>query len=206
MHSSLPETPLRTRALALALALGACAALGLPGAASAASARCKRSLPVVAYRADGIVVRLPEGTRLPVACAAETGYATSESSLAVSRDGALVYSPAGSENSMARSLDGGSSWSLTAPANEQPTAFWNTVDPWVIADRRTGRIFWSHATGPVRNEGELPGDAGFGLAAAYGFQVYTSADDGFSWTTADYQTAPMGDWEQVFVGPPPPLM
>ena len=84
MHSSLRETQLRT----VALALGACAAFCLPSPASAAACGCKRSLPVVAHRADGIAVRLPEGARLPVACAAETGYATSESSLAVSKDGA----------------------------------------------------------------------------------------------------------------------
>ena len=93
MHSSPRETPLRT----LALALCACAALCLPAPASAAAAGCKRSLPVVAHRAGGVVVSLPEGARLPVACAVETGYATSESSLAVSKDGALVYSPAGSD-------------------------------------------------------------------------------------------------------------
>src|ERR1700751_5026693 len=99
MHSSPLETPLRT--LALALALGACAGAALAAPASAATAGCKRSLPVVAHRAGGTPVRLPEGARLPVACAVETGYATSESSLAVSKDGAVVYSPAGSENSMA---------------------------------------------------------------------------------------------------------
>ena len=151
-------------------------------------------------------MQLPAGASLPVACATETGYATSESTIAVSGNGTLIYSPAQTENTMARSLDGGLTWNFTYPADEQPTSFWNTVDPYVIADRRTGRVFWSHATGPVRNEGGLPQDAGFYLAAAYGFQIYTSADDGFSWTTADYQTAPMGDWEQVFVGPPPPLM
>src|SRR5438874_521690 len=51
---------------------------------------------------------------------------------------------------------------------------------------------------------KLPAGAGFYLAAAYGFQVYRSSDDGRSWKTADYQTAPTGDWEQVFTGPPPP--
>jgi hypothetical protein len=117
---------------------------------------------------------------------------------------ALVYSPAASENSMARSQNQGASWSLTAPAQAQQTSFWNTVDPDVIADRRTGRVFWSHATGPVRNEKELPEESGFWLAAAYGFQVYSSGDEARTFTTADYQTAPTGDWEKVFVGPPPP--
>lgn len=141
---------------------------------------------------------------LPIACATATGYASSESSLAVTDKGTLVYSPAETENSMARSSDGGASWSLTYPADEQHTAFWNTVDPWVIADRRTGWVFWTHATGPVRDEGGLPQGSGFYLAAAAGFQVYTSSDDARSWKTADYSNAPTGDWEKLFVGPPPP--
>jgi hypothetical protein len=173
-------------------------------AAAASAPGCKRTLPVVAHHAGGGPLRVPHRARLPVVCATETGYATSESTLAVTKDGALVYSPAETENSMARSLNAGASWSLTYPAQEQHTSFWNTVDPDVIADRRTGRVFWSHATGPVRNQGELPEEAGFWLAAAYGFQVYSSSDDARTFSTADYQTAPTGDWEKVFVGPPPP--
>lgn len=182
--------------------------LALPaGAAQAATAPqpagCNPDWPVVAHLAGGEAVTLPAGSRLPVACASATGYATSESTIALS-GGVLVYSPAETENSMARSLDGGASWSLTYPATEQPTSFWNTVDPDLITDPRTGRLFWAHATGPVRNEGSLPDGAGFYLAAASGFQVYTSTDQGRSWSTADYSTAPTGDWEKVFAGPPPP--
>jgi hypothetical protein len=191
--------PAAVAALAGTLAPSTAAAAGTANVSG-----CNRSLPVVAHRAGGSVVRLPRGDRLPVACASETGFATSESTIAVTGNGTLVYSPASSENSMARSLDGGASWNLTAPAVAQPTSFWNTVDPYVVSDRRTGRVFWAHATGPVRNEGGLPEEAGFYLAAAYGFQVYTSKDDARTFSTADYQTAPTGDWEKVFVGPPPP--
>src|SRR5436305_661160 len=111
---------------------------------------------------------------------------------------------------MARSTDDGATWTLTKPKLEQPTGFWNTVDPDVIADRRTGWVFWSHATGPVRDEtalthvSPLTQGAGFYLAAAQGFQVYGSRDDGRSWTTADYSTAPTGDWEKLAAGPPRP--
>jgi hypothetical protein len=195
-------TALRGWAIAIALAAGACSCA--PSASAATVPGCHSAWPVIAHRAGGTVVRLPRGARRPVACATETGYATSESSLAVTKNGVLVYSPAESENSMTRSTNNGTSWSLTYPAVEQPTSFWNTVDPYVIADRRTGRVFWSHATGPVRNEGGLPEEAGFYLAAAYGFQVYSSSDDARTFSTADYQTAPTGDWEKVFVGPPPP--
>lgn len=195
----------RWRRCAVASACLAGALATVPGEAGAIKiVGCSATLPVVAHRAGGITVHLPRGARKPTACASETGYASSESSLAVTADGTLVYSPAQTENSMARSLNGGGGWSLTYPAVEQHTSFWNTVDPYVIADRRTGRVFWSHATGPVRNEGELPEESGFYLAAAYGFQVYSSSDDAATFTTADYSTAPTGDWEKVFAGPAPP--
>src|SRR4051794_15429869 len=187
---------------------GALAALALAAAAAPASAAtppgCHSSWPVVAHHAGGVGVKLPAGARSPIACAVQTGYATSESTIAATTGGTLIYSPAETENSMARSTDKGATWNITYPADAQPTSFWNTVDPFLIADRRTGRIFWSHATGPVRNEDDLPDNAGFWLAAAYGFEVYTSADAGRTWMTSDNETAPTGDWEQVFTGPPPP--
>jgi hypothetical protein len=170
---------------------------------------CDPSLPVVAHHTGGAIVQLPAGDALPVACAVQTGYPTSETTLAITGSGTLIFSPAQTENSMARSVDVGASWTLTKPKVEQPTGFWNTVDPDVITDWRTGRVFWSHATGPVRDEtalpqvNPLPQGAGFYLAAAQGFQVYSSRTDGRSWTTADYSTAPTGDWEKLAVGPPP---
>ena len=185
---------------------GAAILLTLSAAPAGAATQpgCHTSWPVVAHRAGGIGVKPPAGTSPPRACAVETGYATSESTIAVTHNSTLIYSPAETENSMARSTDNGASWNLTYPADAQPTSFWNTVDPFVITDRRTGRVFWSHATGPVRNEDDLPDNAGFWLAAAYGFEVYRSADDGRTWQTSDNETAPTGDWEQVFTGPPPP--
>jgi BNR/Asp-box repeat len=183
-------------------------ALAAPARAQA-PAGCDPSLPVVAHRAGGAVVALPAGDTRPVSCADPIGYPTSETTLAMTDAGTLIFSPAQTENTMARSTDGGATWSLTRPAGEQPTGFWNTVDPDVVADRRTGRVFWSHNTGPVRNETGLPQinplaqGAGFYLAAAQGFQVYSSSDDGLTWTTADYSTAPTGDWEKLAVGPPP---
>jgi hypothetical protein len=186
--------------------LGSLASLAVAVGAAPASAAtppgCHAGWPVTAHRAGAGVVKLSAGARPPTVCAAQTGYATSESTVAVAGDGSLIYSPAETENSMARSTDNGASWNITSPADAQPTSFWNTVDPFVIADRRTGRVFWSHATGPVRNEDDLPDNAGFWLAAAYGFEVYTSADNGRTWTTSDNETAPTGDWEQVFTGPP----
>jgi hypothetical protein len=177
-----------------------------PGAAAAPAGApgCAPELPVVAHHAGGALV---PGS-LPTACVTETGMATSESTIGVTRRGTVVYSPAISENSVARSLDGGETWSATYPPDEQYTALWNTDDPYLTVDRRTGRIFWSHATGPTRtapilvSDSPLPSGIPTAIAAAAGFQVYWSADEGVSWHTADNQTAPTGDWEKVFAGPP----
>lgn len=185
-------------------------ALLLPAAAAAAppagAPGCAPGLPVVAHHAGGALV----AAALPTACVTETGMAASESTIGVTRRGTIVYSPAISENSVARSLDGGATWSATYPPDEQYTALWNTDDPYLTVDRRTGRIFWSHATGPTRtapilvSDSPLPSGIPTAIAAAAGFQVYSSADEGASWHTADDQTAPTGDWEKVFTGPPAP--
>jgi hypothetical protein len=149
------------------------------------------------------------GATVPRACALETGYASSESTIAVTNSGAIFYSPAHTENSVARSTDEGASWDLTYPPKMQYTSLWNTVDPFVTVDRRTGRLFWLRATGDLRTfpvaveESPAPYQASTAIAYAHGFQTYSSPDDGRSWTTADYQHENMGDWEKLFVGPPP---
>lgn len=187
--------------------LAACA----PAAAAAGDAAygpgCDPALPVVAHHAGGRPANPPAGEPRPVACAVDTGYDSSESSIAVTNAGAVVYSPAQTENSMARSLDEGATWSLTYPPDEQFTALWNTVDPQLAVDRRTGRAFWIHATGQLRTApvlvsgSPLPWEVTTAIAYASGFQVYSSADDGRHWRTADYSSEPMGDWEKVFAGP-----
>ncbi len=189
----------------VALAIGALTPALSAGSATAevsAGTGCQPGWPVVAYHPGGQPA--PPPSPRPVSCATATGYPASESTLTITPHGTLVYSPAETENTVARSVDGGASWSLAYPADEQYTSFWNTVDPYLITDPRTGRVFWAHATGPVRTEGSLPQGAGFYLAAASGFQVYTSTDEGRTFTTADYSTAPTGDWEKLFVGPARP--
>jgi hypothetical protein len=146
-----------------------------------------------------------------VVCATTTGYATSESTIAVTDTGAIFYSPANTENSMARSTDEGATWSLVQPTRMQHTSLWNTVDPNVVVDRRTGRLFWAHTTHTDELNPPLAADGTpldwlvpTAIANAHGFQVYSSPDDGQTWTTADYQHAFTADWEKVFVGPPTP--
>jgi hypothetical protein len=98
----------------------------------------------------------------PTGGTADTDYATSESTIAVPSVNTLIYSPAASENSMARSTNAGATWSLTQPAVEQPTAFWNTVDPDMIAVggrlHKAGVPSISYIAGPNYLVDLAPGD------------------------------------------------
>jgi hypothetical protein len=192
------------------LAGAALVLLALPaGASGAPVGGCHPSWPVVAYRAGAGASR-PQGVPLPVACGTATGYATSETTLAVTNTGAILFSPADSENSLARSEDQGATWNLVAPRRLQRTSLWNTVDPAVVVDRRTGRAFWVHTTYTEDLRWPLPDQSAAAwlvptaVANAHGFQVYSSADEGRTWTTADYQHENTADWEKLFAGPPPP--
>jgi hypothetical protein len=201
----------RARVLpALALwALAAQAALLSPSAGAVAPrpTGCQPGWPVVAHLADGTRVRFTG--KLPVPCAMPTRYATSETTIAIAPDGNIFFSPANTENTIAHSSDGGAFWTLSAPQQLQYTSLWNTTDPWITVDRRTGRVFWVRATGELRtapvlvDESPLGWQAPQAFAYAHGFQVYSSSDDGLNWTTADDRTQPTGDWEKIFVGPPP---
>ncbi len=191
------------------LALSATPARAASSSPPPASVGCHPGWPVVVYRPGVVVAGPPTGSRVPVACATTTGYPTSESTIAVTHTGAIFYSPANTENSMARSTDGGATWSLVQPTRMQYTSLWNTVDPDVVVDRRTGRLFWAHTTHtdevkpPLATNGTPLGWlVPTAIANAHGFQVYSSPDDGRTWTTADYQQVSTADWEKVFVGPP----
>ena len=199
------------RALAAAIAVTAAAPLGLHLTSGSAATPaegavgCHVAWPVVAHHPGGQRVA---ASGLPVACAVSTGYATSETSVAVSNGGAVFFSPAQTENTMGRSVDSGASWGLSRPPVEELTALWNTVDPVTVVDRTTDRIFWVHATGGTRTTpilvsvSPLPPPIPTIIAYASGFQVYSTGDDGRTWTTADYHTAPTGDWEKIAVGRP----
>jgi hypothetical protein len=207
------ERSIRPLAAVLALALAALA----PAAASARgkppspTARgCHARWPVSAFRAGvGRVYPVRVG-RLPVGCGTATGYAASETTLALTNGGAILFSPANTENSLGRSTDGGRTWGLVQPPDMQYTSLWNTVDPQIVVDRRTGRVFWVHTTYTEDLQWPLPDQSPAAwlvptaVANAHGFQVYSSADSGRTWRTADYRDQNTADWEKLFVGPPPP--
>ena len=201
------------RRVAATLATALIASAVPPSAASARSASappgCHARWPVTAFLA-GPVAQPVHSRQLPVACAVATGYATSETTLAVTNSGAILFSPASSENTLARSANGGRSWSLVGPTTLQYTSLWNTVDPQVVIDRRTGRAFWVHTTytedlrWPLPDQSPAAWLVPTAVANAHGFQVYASDDAGRSWRTADYRYANTADWEKLFVGPPRP--
>ncbi|MCW2970867.1 MAG: hypothetical protein JWO23_1994 [Solirubrobacterales bacterium] len=208
-----PGPPRRALSVTAALAavLGALLASPAPAPAAArANVGCNSGWPVVAYRATEGATQSQSAPRLPVACATATGYATSETTLALSNGGAIFFSPANSENSLALSTDHGASWSLVAPLSLQYTSLWNTVDPQVVLDRRTGRLFWAHTTYTLDLRAPLPDQSAASwlvptaVANAHGFQVYSTGDEGRSWTTADYRNENTADWEKLFLGPAPP--
>jgi hypothetical protein len=190
--------------------LAALLGLAVTGAASAAAPGCHRGWPVVAYRASAGTARPVRAQRWPEACAVTTGYATSETTLAIANDGSILFSPANSENTLARSTGGGRRWQLVGPTQLQYTSLWNTVDPQVVVDRRTGRLFWVHTTYTEDLRWPLPDQSPASwlvptiVADAHGFQVYRSTDTGRSWLTADYRSEDTADWEKLFVGPPRP--
>lgn len=171
---------------------------------------CHRGWAVRSFRAGIGTTYAAHVKRVPVACGFRTGYATSETTLAVTRSGAMLFSPANSENTLARSTDGGRRWRLVGPTVLQYTTLWNTVDPQVVIDPRTGRLFWVHATYAVHITEPLPDQSPaawlvpLAVADAHGFQVYSSVNQGRTWRTADYSQANTADWEKLFVGRPRP--
>jgi hypothetical protein len=190
--------------------LAAGAAPASPKTTSPTARGCHTRWPVRAFRSGVGSTESARASKLPLGCGTATGYPTSEPTLALTNGGAILFSPADTENSLARSTDGGRTWGLVQPLQMQYTNLWNTVDPQVVVDRRTGRVFWVHATYTVDLRWPLPDQspaawlAPTAVANAHGFQVYSSADSGLTWRTADYRYENTADWEKLFVGPPPP--
>jgi hypothetical protein len=192
----------------IVVVVAALAAIASATADASAAPGCHRGWPVTAYRAGTGTSGPVPATQLPVACGIPTGYPASETTLALTGRGTIVFSPANSENTLARSANGGTNWRLSGPTQLQYTSLWNTVDPQVVLDRRTGRLFWIHTTYTVDLRWPLPDQSPAAwlvptaVANAHGFQVYSSDDSGASWRTTDYSHENTADWEKLFVGPP----
>ena len=145
---------------------------------------CHTRWPVTAFHAGDQAMHVAHVAHLPVACGSPNGYAASETTLALTGGGAILFSPANTENTLARSADGGHHWTLVGPTDLQHTNLWNTVDPQVVVDRRTGRLFWVHATyaedfrWPLPDQSPAAWLVPLAIADAHGFQVFSSPDGG----------------------------
>jgi hypothetical protein len=191
--------PVRSRlALSCCLALGLLAGASLP-ATNATPARpgCSATRVASAYDRTGHRLALqPAGA--PVPCLAYTGYATVETHIAVTRDGAVVDQPAvvtpgllgsafvpgapgphpwqpTSPAGLAVTHDGGASWDFVKPAGSYAVS----TDAGLYADPVTGRLFEETLSpGQVPSGGQLalPDQTPGGHAI-----LLTSPDDGRTW-------------------------
>jgi hypothetical protein len=135
-------------------AVGGMLAVGVvalvPGGAAGAASReqtlgpgCAPERPAVAHYAGGVIATRHDGSA-PIPCMTTTGFPTSEVSVAVTNQGAVLFNPAIAENGsegIIRSVDQGQSWQFVPhAANGAPVTVAIDQNLWV--DRRTGRAFW----------------------------------------------------------------
>lgn len=173
-------------ASALSPARSAIAGPGCPGGRSAA-----------AYRLGG--QRVPTTSGAPRTCLVATGFGGSETQIAVTADGTLVYEPAVltpglagtgyadglpgpqpstqlSPGGLAISRDTGGSWGFAAPGG----ATWVPQDDAIYVDRSTGRLFfYALSPDPVPASGTVPLQDQAPVGQAH---LLASADDGRTWT------------------------
>ena len=192
-----------TAAVAAALAAVVLPAVHHPAraattATATAPAGCRPGSPALAFRPGHPAPLAPQPAGAPVPCLVATGYGGSETQLAVTRDGTVVYEPAIltpgaagtgyaagapgpqpstqlSPGGLSLSSDGGSTWSFDAPAG----GTWVPQDDAVYTDPVTGRIFfYALSADPVPDSGQVPLQNQ--LPAGYA-NLMTSGDDGRSW-------------------------
>jgi hypothetical protein len=148
---------------------------------------CDARRPAVAYRASassssGEALDATSQTLVP--CAQITGFASSETSLAVLADGSVLVAPVITDEGtgVLRSKDRARSWEVLLPG-QLGGAQHERVQPYMYADPITGRVLFATAAG---------GD---------GFALSLSDDGGSSWraSTVGRGTA---DWIKIYSGPP----
>ncbi|MHB8465013.1 MAG: sialidase family protein [Acidimicrobiales bacterium] len=168
-------------------------------AVGAESARpgCAPTRPATAYDRAGKVLT-PQPAAAPVPCLTATGYATVETHISVTKDGAVVYQPAvvmpglagsafvpgapgphpwqpTSPAGLAVSHDQGGTWAFVKPA----ASYWTSTDGALYTDPTTGQLFGEQLSpGQVPSGGQLaPQDQTPGGHAV----LLTSPDDGKNW-------------------------
>lgn len=194
----------RPRAVPLLLVTVSLVSVTLPAALTRALAAppspgCQAGPPAAAYGPAGKPLGATPGA--PTPCLGATGFGGSETQIAVTADGTLVYEPAiltpgvagtgyldglpgpqpstqFSPGGLALSGPGGTSWRFDAPAG----ATWVPQDDAIYVDRRTGRIFfYALSPNPVPDTGTVPIQD---QAPAGQAHLLASGDDGRTWNEA----------------------
>lgn len=171
-------------------------------AAQALRAGCSSSRVAVAYQPDGVLM-VPQPPTAPVPCLVPTGFATMETHIGVTNDGALVYEPASLPDGLLGSWylpssPGPHPWSPLSPAgivvSGNQGATWSFVRPagalgagndtGFYVDPVTGRLFmdWLAALGP--SGGQVPPQDQTDVPAPSDGKaiMLESPDDGTSWS------------------------
>jgi hypothetical protein len=188
--------------------------------ADRAAPGCDPGRPAVAHRSGGRVIRVTS-PRGPIACGVTTGYGGSETRIAVTRSGAVVYaaavitpgaaglgylpgapgphpqtppSPAG----LAISYDDGGTWKFVKPMGET----WQPSDHQLFVDHDTGRLFWSEfGPNPFPQGGDVAlVDQTQGTMA----HLLMSPDDGRTWTDVKAPCCPLFSENPRFAAAKPP--
>jgi hypothetical protein len=151
---------------------------------------CAADRPAVAHHAGGVAADIPgKGHPAPIPCATNTGFRTSEVSIAVTNRGTVLFQPAfpetGSPIGVLRSADRGASWDFINPTTSPPRTVAIDMNMWV--DRQTGRVFWSSELGPP-----------IGRAPP---RLDLSDSDGKTWVASSTLSV-LYDHTQIFSGPP----
>lgn len=185
-----------TAATAVATAAVPLSALASPAATTLPP--CATASPVVAYHPGQAPQPVSGGA---LGCLVGTGFGGSETEVAVTADGTVVYEPAIltpglagtgyldgapgptpstqlSPGGLALSSDGGVKWTFDAPAG----ATWVPQDDALYVDPATGRIFYyALSPDPVPDSGQVPLQDQ--LPAGYA-ELMTSGDDGATWSSS----------------------
>ena len=135
------------------------------------SSGCERGRSTIRHKAG---VALEAGSYFP--CLVDTGMASGEPGLAITRDGTLLRSVTKSPTGIAISSDNGAHWQRRPLPSAAPDGI-----PDGYVDPVTDRYFYS----------------GLGNSP-----VFASDDQGATWQAGTFDSAQRYDWNKVFSGPP----
>lgn len=192
----------------------------LPAGARAGSPSggCSGGRPATAYDGAGRTLQ-PQPPGAPSPCLVATGFASTETHLAVTGDGSLVYEPAvitpglfgmsqvpgapgprtwspASPAGITVSADRGATWRFDAPGGST----WQPNDNALYVDPVTGRLFMAMLSPNSATGGQLSPEEQAPLTHE---DMLTSADDGTTWSVTSIP-AIVGSENPRFMSAPPP--